>query len=146
MASLTEVYENFSGNQENENMEAEPHSHEHSHEHTHEGNHDHAIENSDMLNNVEAENDNMLNNENDLNQEIDEVDGEMVDNLENDEVEIPDMDDNENIESFQGEKNVEVKESSQQIDMYKIMLFLGVPIILAAILYFLIPLIRKRLQ
>lgn len=141
MASLTEVYENFSGNQENENnenMESEPHSHEHTHEHTHDGNHE---------NNIEAENDNMLDNENDLNQEMN-VNDEMVDNLENDEIEIPDMDDSDNIESFQGENQQmgEIKESSQQIDMYKIMLFIGVPVILAALLYFLVPIIRKRFE
>ena len=73
-----------------------------------------------------------------------DIQDEMNDNIENDEIEVPD---DENIESF--DSNIvdsEIKEVNQQIDMHKILLFIGVPLAIIAILYFLVPMIRQRMN
>ena len=158
MASLTEVFENFS-DQQNETE----HTHTHSHLHPHDMNHGDTIENDLALDgrinenmiNEEDISENDLINENNLNQVNDIESPEMNDmnmdiNQENEdenenEIEIPDE---ENIESFDNNNNVksEVVEKSQQIDMYKLMLFIGVPLIIIAIFFFLAPYIQKRMS
>jgi hypothetical protein len=140
MAALNEVFENFSN--QNEQMEPE---HEHSHAHSHEHSPEINEQNMDMSVNDEVMNDSNLVNENDLNQNMDmDIQDEMNDNIENDEIEVPD---DENIESF--DSNIvdsEIKEVNQQIDMHKILLFIGVPLAIIAILYFLVPMIRQRMN
>ena len=154
MASLTEVFENFS-DQQNETE----HTHTHSHPHPHDMNHGDTIENDLALDgqinqnmiNEEAISETDLINENNLNQANDIEDPEMnmndmnMDINQENEIEIPDE---ENIESFDNNNNVEseVIEKSQQIDMYKLMIFIGVPLIIIAIFFFLAPYIQKRMS
>ena len=141
MAALNEVFENFSN--QNESME---HEHEHSHSHSH--SHEMEQPNMDMDMNVtdEVMNESNLVNENDLNQNVD-IQDEMNDNMENDEIEVPDDENVENIESFDGNVvDSEIRESNQQIDMHKILLFVGVPLLIIALLYFLIPLIKQKMS
>ena len=140
MAALNEVFENFSN--PNESMENEvQHGNELEHTHTH--SHEVNEPNLDMNVNDDVMNDSNLVNENDLNQNMD-VQDEMNDNIENDEIEVPD---DENIESF--DSNIvesEIRETNQQIDMYKILLLIGVPLAILAILYFLVPMIKERMS
>ena len=162
MASLDEVFENFT-NDSNQSITNDPHSQLHSHSHSHNLNmHDQNMGDQNMGDqnmgdqnmggqnmggqNIEDEGNPSYNdsepliNENDLNESEN-----INDNIENDEIEIPDTED---LESFQNQDsnmiNPELIESSQGISTYKLLLFILVPLILGAILYFVLYKMKNK--